>query len=72
MNRELIKLILADCLSAAVKRDDAPCSSGEHLIRAIVRLSSLVPEWNPDDEEMRSYLEWAIDYTLESSVNQGN
>jgi hypothetical protein len=56
----VLKRILSNCLSAQLKREDAPCSSETHLNTAIALLLELVPDYNPEDEEMKSALEWAV------------
>jgi hypothetical protein len=56
-----LERIISQCLSAQIKREDAPCSSETHLNSAIAALSNLIPDYNPDNEEMRQALEWARD-----------
>jgi plasmid maintenance system antidote protein VapI len=57
---ESLERILLQCLSAQVKMFDVPYSASSHLNFAIAALSELIPDYNPDDEEMRQALEWAI------------
>lgn len=57
---KVLERIISQCLLAQVKMFDVPYSASSHLNMAIALLSQLIPEYNPDDEEMRQALEWAI------------
>jgi plasmid maintenance system antidote protein VapI len=57
---KILERIISQCLSAQVKMFDVPYSASSHLNAAIAALSELIPDYNPDDEEMRLALEWAI------------
>jgi hypothetical protein len=65
---DTLERILFNCLSSQVKREDAPCSSETHLNTAIALLIQLVPDYNPQHEDMKSALEWAIE---EGRLNSG-
>jgi plasmid maintenance system antidote protein VapI len=60
LDSKVLERILSQCLSAQVKMLDVPYSASSHLNFAIAALSKLILDYNPDDEEMRQALEWAI------------
>jgi plasmid maintenance system antidote protein VapI len=57
----VLEKIISDCLSAQIKREDAPCSSEAHLNSAIAALYEMIPDYEPWDEESKAALQWAID-----------
>ena len=58
--QQQLKQILSDCLSAQVKAGDTPCSAHTHLNSAIAALYGLVPDYEPQFEESKEALEWAL------------
>ena len=55
----VLRRVLQDCLTAQVKRYEAPLSSETHLNKAITLLAKMVPDYEPSDDETKSALEWA-------------
>ena len=51
---------ISSCLSAQVKREDAPCSSETHLNSAIAALYELIPDYTPSCKDTEDALEWAL------------
>ena len=58
---KVLEKIISNCLSAQIKREDAPCSSETHLNSAIAALYELIPDYEPWSDESRTALQWAID-----------
>ena len=60
LNDDALERVLYNCLSAQLKREDAPCSSETHLNTAISQLYDLVGEFTPINDEYKFVLEEAL------------
>jgi hypothetical protein len=56
LHKQQIELALSNILSYELKKEDAPCSSYQHLATAVQILYDLVPEYNSKDKERKDLL----------------